>query len=124
MTVILGDIVMSVGITRNRSMPMAIPARLSRALQERLGREAADSLVDWMGRMESNRSDIREVRQIVGQLDARFDRLESRFDDMVVRIGAMDAKFEKRFADLLKWSFVFWVSAVGAVAALAGVLRR
>jgi hypothetical protein len=25
--------------------------------------------------------------------------------------------------DLLKWSFVFWVGAVGAVATLAGVLR-
>jgi hypothetical protein len=25
--------------------------------------------------------------------------------------------------DLIKWSFVFWVGAVGAIAALAGVLR-
>jgi hypothetical protein len=28
-----------------------------------------------------------------------------------------------RFNDLLKWSFVFWVGAVGAVAALTGMLR-
>ena len=28
-----------------------------------------------------------------------------------------------RFNDLLKWSFVFWVGAVGSVAALAGVFR-
>jgi hypothetical protein len=25
--------------------------------------------------------------------------------------------------DLIKWSFVFWVGAVGAIAMLAGVLR-
>ena len=35
----------------------------------------------------------------------------------------MDARFERRFGDLIKWSFVFWVGAVGAIAALAGVLR-
>ena len=30
---------------------------------------------------------------------------------------------EKVRADLLKWSFVFWVGSVTAIAALAGVLR-
>lgn len=34
----------------------------------------------------------------------------------------MEARFERRFDDLLKWSFVFWVGAVGAVALLAEVL--
>jgi hypothetical protein len=32
-------------------------------------------------------------------------------------------KLEQRSADLMKWSFLFWVGAVGAIAALAGVLR-
>lgn len=30
---------------------------------------------------------------------------------------------ERSKADLMKWSFVFWVGAVAAIAALAGVLR-
>jgi hypothetical protein len=35
----------------------------------------------------------------------------------------VETKLEQRTADLIKWSFVFWVGAVGAIAALAGVLR-
>ena len=30
---------------------------------------------------------------------------------------------ERRFGDLIKWSFVFWVGAVGAIAMLARALR-
>jgi hypothetical protein len=43
--------------------------------------------------------------------------------DLTTAIGAFDAKLERRFADLLKWSFVFWVGAVAAVAILAKALR-
>jgi hypothetical protein len=35
----------------------------------------------------------------------------------------MEARSERRFGDLIKWSFVFWVGAVAAIAMLAGVLR-
>jgi hypothetical protein len=35
----------------------------------------------------------------------------------------LEALVEKKTADLMRWSFVFWVAAVGAIAALAGVLR-
>ena len=38
-------------------------------------------------------------------------------------LHAVDNKIEKRFSDLILWSFVFWVGAVGAVALLAGVLK-
>lgn len=48
---------------------------------------------------ESIRADFAELRQ---EMHAGFARLES---------------------NLLKWSFVFWVGAVAAIAALAGVLR-
>jgi hypothetical protein len=30
---------------------------------------------------------------------------------------------ERRFGDLINWSFVFWVGAVGAIAMLARALR-
>jgi hypothetical protein len=35
----------------------------------------------------------------------------------------LEARLERRITDLIKWSFVFWVGAVGAIAMLAGVLR-
>jgi hypothetical protein len=50
-----------------------------------------------------------------------FARLEGRLDG---RFAEADAKIERRFAELVKWSFVFWVGAVGAIAAMAGILRR
>jgi len=40
---------------------------------------------------------------------------------MQVGFAHLEARFERRFGDLLKWSFVFWVGAVGAVAMLAQV---
>jgi hypothetical protein len=52
------------------------------------------------------RADIAELRQ---EMQVGFARLETRF--------------ERRFGDLIKWSFVFWVGAVAAIAMLAGVLR-
>jgi hypothetical protein len=36
---------------------------------------------------------------------------------------SMTILFERRFGDLIKWSFVFWVGAVGAIAMLARALR-
>ncbi len=45
----------------------------------------------------------------VATRDAGFARLETRL--------------ERRVGDLIKWSFVFWVGAVGAIAMLARVLR-
>jgi hypothetical protein len=55
-------------------------------------------------------------------------------EKLSIRIGALDEKLSERIhqvelrvaeskADLIRWSFVFWVGAVAAVAALAGVLR-
>ena len=72
------------------------------------------------------------------QIDARFEQIERRFEQFETKMdtgfAAADTKLqtgllqieirmERRFADLLKWSFVFWVGAVGAIAVLAGVMR-
>ena len=100
---------------------MAITARLTRSLHQTMGDEAADDLVTWMMVVDSNRSELRELMEAYnGRMDARFEAFESRLD---TSIAQLEARMERRFADLLKWSFVFWVGAVGAVAALAGVLK-
>jgi hypothetical protein len=49
--------------------------------------------------------------------------LGERIGKVEVRIAQVDARVADVKADLMKWSLVFWVSAVGAIAALAGVLR-
>lgn len=57
-------------------------------------------------KMELLRGDVGELRH---EMNVGFARIE--------------ALIERRSADLMKWSFVFWVSAVTAIAALAGVLK-
>jgi hypothetical protein len=58
------------------------------------------------GDLDQLRADIAELRQ---EMQVGFARLETRF--------------ERRVGDLIKWSFVFWVGAVGAIAMLARALR-
>ena len=85
---------------------MSLSPRLQRKLLESLGQEAAEDLVTWMEQADSHRADVAELRH---EMQLGFSRIE--------------AMVEKRFGDLMKWSFVFWVGAVSAIAALAGVLR-
>ena len=92
---------------------MAIPQQLRRKLQEALGAEAAEALVSWMEDADTHRGDVAELRH---EMQVSFAKLEQRF-------GQIETLIEKRTADLMKWSFVFWVGAVGAIAVLAGVLR-
>jgi hypothetical protein len=42
---------------------------------------------------------------------------------MQLGFAKLEGLVERTKADLMKWSFVFWVRAVAAIAALAGVLR-
>ena len=58
----------------------------------------------------------REVRQGFERIDARFERVDARFVTLEGKIA--DVK-----ADLMKWSFGFWVGAVIAVAVLAKLIR-
>ena len=68
--------------------------------------DVCDRDVATHGDFDQLRADIAELRQ---EMQVGFARLETRF--------------ERRFGDLIKWSFVFWVGAVGAIAMLARALR-
>jgi hypothetical protein len=119
---------------------MAITARLSRRLYEAFGDEAAADMVDWMHQVDAHRAELRELNDLnFSRLEGRLAQTEARFEARVAGleatvearfaqweatiVGRLEAKIEQRTADLMKWSFVFWVSAVGGIAALAGVLR-
>jgi hypothetical protein len=62
-------------------------------------------------------ADFAEYRH---EMAALIHASESRLLD---RIGKVEVRVAEVKADLMKWSFMFWVGAVGAIAALAGVLR-
>jgi hypothetical protein len=107
-------------------------------------------MVDWMYQADASRRELRDLTElnqarfevrlsasearIDGRLSAFEARLDARFAEFLealhadlaaMRLGIreMDTKFERGFNDLLKWSFVFWCGAVGAIAALAKVLH-
>jgi hypothetical protein len=83
---------------------MAVTARLARRLHENLGPEPAEDLVTWLEEMRAENRAFKE--------------------EMRLGFGRVETLIERRSADLIKWSFVFWVGAVAAIAMLAGVIGR
>ena len=131
---------------------MPIRPELARKLHEALGPEAAGQMVDWMHDVDRTasrdvalRGDVAELRHATsaematlrhevqtGFAEVRQEmqtglaevRQEMRDGDVGVReaIAQLEIRLERRIGDLIKWSFVFWVGAVSAIAMLAGVL--
>ncbi|HEU4994722.1 MAG TPA: hypothetical protein VFT29_07880 [Gemmatimonadaceae bacterium] len=129
---------------------MALPAGLSDNLRRVLGERAGEDMVSWMENVddrhedaarlreairadfaefrETMRADLAELRQDVRAGDATLRqemqaglaqlRQETQAGDLALRVEIRQAKY-----DLIKWSFVFWVTAVASIAALARVLR-
>ena len=109
---------------------MLITPQLSQKLQQTLGQEASAEFMNWMHQVDARvadvatRADLAEVRESM-----RADMAELRqemqvgFAKMHEEMARLETRFERRHGDLIKWSFVFWVGAVGAIAMLAGVLR-
>ncbi len=125
---------------------MPIGAILSRKLYETFGDEAANEMIDWMQRVDAHRAELRELNELtVSRFDARLGQfkaeLESRIEalsgelraglaktdaqvadlrrDMETGFARLETRIEQRTADIMKWSFVFWV---GSVATLVGAL--
>jgi hypothetical protein len=96
---------------------MAIPARLSRSLHHRLGDKASEDLINWMGQMEANRSELRNMMEgYVARTNSRFAENEARMDaGFAVLKGELLASIERGRADAIKWSFVFWCGTMAIV---------
>lgn len=113
---------------------MAISAQLSRTLHLALGENGAADMVNWMNRVDDQRAELRELNTLsverlearfgqleaqvdtrFAQVDARFAQLEERFSaDLRVGMKDLEAKIDRRFADVIKWSFVFWCGLIAA----------
>lgn len=60
----------------------------------------------------------------IAELDEKFaSRIAALDEKLTERIHRVDLRVEQSKAELMRWSFVFWVGAVTAIAVLAGVLR-
>ena len=105
------------------------------ALQERLGPEAMAGfllVVDAAGRewkadvmqVAIDRFERRLVEETSG-LRVQIAETESRLkDDITKSISSLEVRIERRMADLLKWSLVFWIGQVVAMTAIMSVLLR
>jgi len=99
---------------------MTVTSRLSRKLYETLGDDAGHDLVDWMQQIDTQRADL-ELNDLNF---ARFAALIGEFRSEVrTEIARLETRIERTKADLIKWSFVFWVGATASIALLAGVLK-
>jgi hypothetical protein len=161
---------------------MLISALLSQKLRDSFGDEAADEMVDWMQRIDSERSHLRELNTVnlarheavLGErfaeerLEARAEfaafreemraefatfreemraefatfreetraefatfREETRAEFAALRLemragfakahdetAQLEARVERRFNDMMRWSLLFWVSSLATVVAL------
>ncbi len=85
---------------------MPVTAKLSHKLYEAFGDEAASEMIDWIQRVDTRRSEFREMHQLT---TARF---ESRLAELDAKIQSRETKIEPGTADVIKWSFGFWVGSV------------
>ena len=76
--------------------------------------------MNWMHEIDARERDVAKQGDLA-QLRADIAELRQ---EMQVGFAKLETRFERRFGDLIKWSFVFWVGAVAAIAMLAGVLGR
>lgn len=91
--------------------------------------------MSWLDEMRAEHAQVRSdmarltlsveaIEARLGQkLDDRFDRIDQRFARVDERLSGLKVAVADSKADLMRWMLVFWVGAVGAIAALAGVLR-
>ena len=57
-----------------------------------------------MHRIDSGRSHLREMNDVFAKAHHETNQLE--------------ARFERRFNEMMRWSLLFWVSSLGTVVAL------
>ncbi|MGH7639000.1 MAG: hypothetical protein ACREOK_15225 [Gemmatimonadaceae bacterium] len=120
---------------------MSVPQRLSRRLQQALGTEAAEDLVNLLNGVELQRSEFRAFRESMRADFAEFResmRAEFAEDRKAIRAeltafrtelqatrletAALSSRIGDVKADLMKWSLVFWTGAVLAIGGLVVAL--
>jgi len=78
--------------------------------------ELREDMLGGFARADARHAELRE------DMLGGFARTDAKLAEAAEHRAQLEARFERRFGDLIKWSFVFWVGAVGAIAMLAGAL--
>ncbi|MGH7676989.1 MAG: hypothetical protein ACRENU_00900 [Gemmatimonadaceae bacterium] len=111
---------------------MSFPSHLSKNLRRRLGDDTGGDLVTWLEEMRAEHeqrlllhdAEFAKVMSAIAACEAGLgEKMDSRFGKVDERLAGLQVAIADSKAELMKWSLVFWVSAVGAIAVLAGVLR-
>lgn len=112
---------------------MPVTAKLSKRFYETFGDDIANELVDWFNKLDATyHSELRELNELNF---ARFDaKLEQRIVEVKAElrqeiggvrgeVGSLRADLQTGLAnlrsELLKWMFLFWVTTIGGLVALA-----
>ena len=112
---------------------MAISGRLTRKLYEMFGQDAGDDLMSWMQTVDSQRAEFRELHEATtSRFEARLGESTARLRaeiselrrELQVGLARLETGIEKRTASLMRWSFVFWIGSVAAVAGAVAALDR
>lgn len=114
------------------ALSMTVTAKLFRRLHEMLGDDAAHDMVDWMQRVDAERTDLRQLHELqFARFDARLGEFRAKMQagladlrrDMETGIARLETGIEQRTADIMKWSFVFWVGLVATLGAVGALVR-
>ena len=110
---------------------MPVTAKLSRRFYDRFGEDIVNELVEWFNQVDATyKSEVREHTELlVARFDAKLEQRLAEFrgdirSEMHAGFATVSREIAAVRSDLMKWSFVFWVGAVAAIAMLAGVFDR
>ena len=97
-------------------------------LRESIRADFAQVRADFAEFRESMRGDLAELRQEMRDGEARLrDEIRALDGKLGGEIRTLDGRLggeiKQAKYDLIKWSFVFWVTAVASIAGLAKLLR-
>ncbi len=108
---------------------MPVTPKLPVRLYEKLGEEAMTDLAGWFADMEAQRqemdarhlAEIEKLRETDAKLQASVSSLETR---MAAGFAELKAQVAGVQAELIKWTFVFWLGTVGIVVMLIRFLNN
>jgi hypothetical protein len=83
---------------------MPVTAKLSREFYDRFGDKVANELVEWFNQVDATyRGDLRELNEF------NFARFDAKVD---ARLAALETR-------LIRWMFLFWVTALATLVGLS-----
>ena len=107
---------------------MPVTIRLSKLLNDRLGEEVTDELVDWFNKVDATyRAELRELNELnFARFDAKLEQrtaeLRAEFreglEGLREQLAHFEARIERRLGDQTRWFFAAWATLFLAIVGL------